>query len=203
MKIIACISLIIFFGACSSKKEEVVDLIDIMPTSDYVEDVNSDSVVSESSFLSEIMAFRQEGIEVDSLEKIEKRCFPDRFGAKSTEKTVLFHEGSETHFFRWIYADSNKVMNAFYNWIDCFGDDCTSIFIGEEKRFQKNAMQLYVNDTSLIFIDSEDRLSVGDWRRYLSKMGYEDDWNYFVRQSRGGKAKWFTFVEKTQTPFER
>lgn len=92
-------------------------------------------------------------------------------------------------------------MNAFYNWIDCFGEKCKSLFIGEEKNLQSSATMILVSDSTLIYIES-DKIDFDLWYDFHKEKGYENDFNLTIEQRPRGRAKWFTFVDETKTKYK-
>src|SRR5690606_36530854 len=111
-------------------------------------------------------------------------------------------EGNTFLFIEWKFKDSTKVMNAFFNWMDCFGENCKSIFIGEERLFQANPIQILVNDSTLVFIEGIASFDFKTWETYFENRDYPLDWNYVIEQRKRGRARWFTYVEEKKTPYK-
>lgn len=190
--------------SCQEEKPEVIDINDILPDSrldenagDEIMEDTGDSLVWIKKQLSEAE------LAYDSIRQINDKEFPDRFGCENTWKFILTQEGEEVRFYRWNYSDSSKTINAFYNWIDCYGKNCRSIFVGEERNFQTDAFRIWVNDTSLIFVDSPGEIDSKVWDRVFEKQGFEKDWGIVVEQRRKGRAKWFTYEEEKKVPFKK
>ena len=203
--ILSILSLVILFSSCGDKEKEVIDLGDIIEGSErYNEDslnVKND-IDPEDTLAIKLKQFNDYGLVLSQIDVIEDNYFPDRFGPVNVEKYDLQSEGNSFRFIEWKYKDSIKVMNAFFNWMDCFGDNCKSIFIGEARVFQSNPFQLLVNDSSLIFIEGLESFDFKMWESYFEKQGYPLDWNYTIEQRKRGKAHWFTYIEEKKTPYK-
>lgn len=190
------------FG-CDSPKEELIDLKDIIPHSErYDENGVDDPVESVDSIQVLIQYFAKNGIVAESIVTNVSRLFPDRFGPENSAGYQLVMGQDTLMYHKWRFKDSSKVMNAFYNWIDCFGKGCKSVYVGEEKNFQKNAMQLLVSDSTLIYIEGPN-VDFAKWLAYHDSLGYQPDWNYAIEQSARSRAKWYTFKDKKKIKYEK
>ncbi len=205
-KLLCILSILVFFSSCGDKENEVIDLNDIIEGSErYNEDsLNVDHKTKEDDTLAIYLKdFKSHGIDVNELTVIEEKYFPDRLGPIHTLKFELQCEENTFRFVQWTFDDSTKVINAFYNWMDCFGEKCKSIFIGEERVFQTNPFHLLVNDSSLIFIEGIESFDFKEWESYFEKKGYGLDWNYVIEQRKRGRAHWFNYIEEKKTPFKK
>ena len=146
--------------------------------------------------------FVNQGIAVKRLEYRSDRMFPDRFGATSMEKFILYTVNDTILYSKWIYADSAKVMNAFTNWTNCFGDNCKTIFFGDAQNFQRNPMQVLINDTTLIFIEGNQSVDFKLWSEFHDVENDKEPWNYVIEQARWSKARWYNFPEGKRTILE-
>lgn len=181
---------IVVLASCSSKKDEGVEMDDLMPTSNRDYDAEKPIENSIDSTLPIKANFIDHGIKIDSLTFLNKSQFPDRFETLSSQKYAVAKDGGQFEYFRWNYSDSVKVMNAFYNWLDAFQVDV----VGDEVNFQKEPMLILVGDTSLIYIN-QNLINANDWLRFHEETGFDKNWNYLIEQNRSGKARWYTFVE--------
>lgn len=188
--------------ACTSEKEEVKDLSDILPESERDYDQKDTVEVDNSDSLKIYQAQFTVLGSLDSIAAYDEDLFPDRFGPENMEKFQLFFEGEEVVFVKWIFSDSARVSNALFNWADCFGPKCNSIRIGEEKNLQRNAFQVLANDTSLIYIESSNNFDSRKLDTYFDEQGYELDWNYRLEQSRSGRVRWYNYLDKKKTPIK-
>ena len=192
--------------SCGEEEVEPIELSDIIETSDKYNE-NGEIIVEHQEVLDTLSAvkqkFKENGILGDSIVAFEETMFPDRFGAISVEKYQLFTVDNQFRYLQWKYEDSAKVMNAFFNWMDCYGKSCKSIFIGEERLFQANPFQLFVNDSVLIYIEGIESFDFKQWEEYLTKTGYPKDWNFVIEQRKLGKARWFQYTEEKKNPYKK
>lgn len=185
-------------ASCQDPKEEVISLDEIMPKSERYDGSDSTRNKGEGndSIQTALNDFASGGLKFDALSFITDRIFPERFGPKSVDKFQLTRGDETIQYYRLLFSDSVKTKNAFFNWIDCFGENCNPHFVGESTNFQKNAFTILVNDTSLFFIESTAKIDMEEWFSLLEKKEYTPTWNYVIEQLPRGKAKWFQFVEE-------
>ena len=173
---------------------------DILPTAkkDYDSLTVDDNVNPNDGWL---YSFNSKGFNFTSVEPISRRMFPDRFGPDTTQTFKLMSDLDTLLYHKWIYKDSVKVMNSFYNWIDCFGEKCNSFYLGEEKNYQKNATLILVSDTSIILVEGK-QLNFNKWYDFHDSLGYQKDWIYTVEQRYRGKARWYKFENEKKIKYE-
>ena len=196
----------LLFFSCGEEEVEPIELSDIIQTSDkYSENGETSTDQQETVDTLSIVKqrFTKNGIPCVSVVAFEETLFPDRFGAISTEKYELFTSENQFRYVQWKYEDSAKVMNAFFNWMDCYGKSCKPIYIGEERLFQANPFQLFVNDSVLIYMEGIESFDFKKWEDYLEKSGYPKDWNFVIEQRKLGKARWFQYIEEKKTPYKK
>jgi hypothetical protein len=133
------------------------------------------------------------GLHVRNFSEVKDPMFPDRFMPENKFKLNLNDAEKPCFMGQWIYADSIKTMNAFYNWLDCFGSDCQSFKFGQDVIMQREGMLLFVNDTSITYLDSCSKLHLKNWQLYLEKQYGIDQWDVVVWQQPGKKAVWMKY----------
>ena len=187
---------IFIFAACVEKKKEVLrDMKDLTPKSErtYSEKNQEEKDSIQFDFDAEIA--REIGVEVMEFDKVEAPMFPDRFHPISATKLNLQLKKDGILFCQWTFKDSTQTKNAFYNWLDCFGEKCKSIKFGETINFQNDNFLLFVNDTLITYITSAERIEEEAWLNYFKQKNGLEDWKIFLQQGTRAKAKWFA-VEK-------
>ena len=194
IRIILLLVLPLFF-ACEDPIEEVINLNDIIEESDnYKEgEVAEELSVELDSSLQLVIPFNKDGFEFIGAKQIDKILFPDRFGPIANNKIELISSSDTINYLHWSYSDSSKTMNAFYNWIDNFGEKGKSFFVGENTNFQKRPFILFVGDTSITFIESNLNLGFSEWENFQSIDDRTKDWNYVLEQRRRSKARWYVY----------
>ncbi len=181
--------------ACTSKEEKVIDLDEIIPKSErYNNGDEPDSSLKDTlSNYFDLKLAKDLGMPFSSMELFEEAFFPDRFQPRRVSKLVLKGEDQAVFFGQWSYKDSLKTMNALFNWLDCFGLKCRSLKYLESASFQADAMLLFINDTSMIYISSSQGLNEKQWQLYLKEKYGADTWDLVIIQKKQRKANWYRF----------
>ncbi len=128
----------------------------------------------------------------------------DRYGFSSKQKIKFV--GKETvpygktnmvtpkaDFFIYNFRDSIVLNSAFYNWLDCFSNDCVEVKINQNIDAIKTPPSLtLVYDTTLIDIRYMCEHSANDWSGFedsiISKYG--KDYRYRIEVNCGGPLTW-------------
>jgi hypothetical protein len=196
MKIVVSLFVLFLLFSCGQKpKEEVLDMEDIIPQSDrYKEGVTTDPKKDTVDLGFDIWLADKSGIVVMEVDKHEEPMFVDRFQPKSMLKVDLTTKTETLFFGQWTFKDSLKTMNAFYNWIDCFGENCKSLKYLKETNFQSDPMLIFLNDTSITYISSASQLDEKKWQKYLSLKNKTALWDLVVVQKKQRKASWYSYA---------
>ena len=196
--------IIFLFAACGEKKKEVLrDMKDLTPKSerDYTQQRNEKLDTIDFGFNSGVA--NELGLNLSGIKFNKAPMFPDRFLPKSTKKLILMQEVDSTLFCQWSFKDSTQTKNAFYNWVDCFGEKCKSIKFGETINFQKDNFVILVNDTSLTYITSVKKIQQDDWLQFFEKTEAIKNWKTVIYQSSRSKATWFKVVDGKKEPLNK
>lgn len=195
MRLVVSILLISVLISCGGgRKEEVVDLKDIIPQSERYKDGPSDTIKKDTiDYGFDIWLAEKAGITVMEIDLHDEPMFQDRFNARTVKKLDLQFKDGMALFGQWIFKDSIRTMNAFYNWIDCFGEKCKSIRFLEETKFQPEAMLVFLNDTSITYVTSALPLDEKKWQNYLRLHDGIELWDLVIIQKKQRKAGWFTY----------
>ena len=188
------------FFSCEQPIEEVIDLTDIIKGSDNYKEGEEDveAIIIDDTLLYLTIPFNEKGFQFISANQISRNLLPDRFGPITKNKIQLVSNTDTINYLYWSYADSIKTMNAFYNWIDNYGEKEKSIHVGESTSFQTLPFIMFVGDTSITFIESNSNLLFSDWERYCSNGEKLKDWNYSIEQRKQCLAKWFFYKENNR-----
>ncbi len=202
LKLFSFLFLSFFLFSCSNnKKEETVDLSEITSSSERYKEGKSEVKKKKEKELNFIdtLDVRFKGI-LDSLKindsvvrKLDIVLFPDRFGAKSITKFYWKEKKDSINLLDWEFSDSLKTENAFYNWIDCFGENCKSIKIGDKIKIQKRGLLILVNDRHLLVVDANSKIDCESWIKLVGSQKFGDTWKYIVYQPQKGKSTWMNY----------
>jgi hypothetical protein len=183
---------VLIVTSCGEKpKEDVLDLKDIIPQSErYKEGDKKEEIKNESDFGFDMDLANDLGINVMEVDSFAGPMFPDRFNPNTRIKVDLQMKDGLISYRQWTFKDSLKTMNAFYNWLDCFGEKCRSFRYLQKARFQPESMLIFLNDTSITYISSELKLDHKIWQQYLEKRQGVDLWDDVLIQRKGAKVEW-------------
>ncbi len=186
--------------SCSAEPpKETVRLDEIIKRSDTYREGQSDtSVVREvqdydrlSASLKNLLDSLQ--VKPGDLRLLDTLLFADRFGADTTVKLRWTGQSGESSLYYWEFADSNKVKNAFFNWLDCFGPDCTSHRLYENSRLDKRFTAIWVGSQSMYLFQTQDnsRFSADAIEQCLKSLSPDELWLYRVRQPARSTMRWY------------
>ena len=199
------------FSCLNKKKEKTIDLSEITTSSERYKEGKLESKKDKKKKVSftDTLDVHFKGI-LDSLKindsvvrKLDIVSFPDRFGAKSVTKFYWKEITDSINFIDWEFTDSLKTENAFYNWIDCFGENCRSIKIGDKVKIQKRELLVLVNEKHLIIIDSDKKIDYLKWVSVLKTQLFGENWKYIVFQPKKGKAVWMNYKNEVFTEINK
>lgn len=195
MKVIVFSLVILLCASCGSKTEvETVSLEDLLPQSDYTiikgEEEKSDSLEF-SDFKKDLMNAIPDSSLLFSQEIYLVKFFPDRLSHITRHQELIILDSDSIAFTAWEFSDSLTTINAFYNWLDCFGDNCSEIKIGEEVTFSKNNVLTLVSNHYLVYITSSKVFNMIKWQNEIVPAIFPDElWIYAISQPAKKKGKW-------------
>lgn len=201
LKIIVFIALALFVTSCGedSNKTETVDLDEFLPKSKKEYNYDEDTLSQvEKHIPDSIEIYIQSKItNVNFLSKAElsnNKHFPDRLDYTKKFYHELTIDSILYELVVWEFEDSLHTVNAFYNWMDCFGKECKSIRIGESKWIYDGAFQLFVDDFKLIYVASKENMNKNIWEDLFTPE-FKNNWNYHLYQPIKRKVKWIELKE--------
>ncbi|MBX2949621.1 MAG: hypothetical protein KF704_10120 [Crocinitomicaceae bacterium] len=215
MRILYFLPVIFLIAACNGNNEEVAQLEDIMPTSNYDKTKKTDTIPAKVVFTPSVSSAELEAAQIkwDSVVVNDTLTIPERFSPKKMEKFTYWTAGKSVEYYRWSFPDSSKTMKAFLNWMNCYGERCLMVQLRTNANIQRNAFLILQNDTSIVQIQSP---SIGlaelkKWKKLYftpqqqtassKKKAPKVKWNYVITQPRGGKAIWSQFKDEEEQEF--
>lgn len=206
IQLFLALSILLTMHSCGGqKKDNVVDLSDITPSSERYKEGNEKVRSVDTLLFADSLPAIYKGL-IDSLQidysivqKIDSMMFTDRFNAKSNLKMYWKSANDSVNFFHWNFKDSLKTKTALFNWLDCFGKNCKTIRVGEKVNFQKRTMLLLVNEKNMVFIDSDKKIDHEKWIKLLEEQKFGENWKYIVIQPKKGKASWLKYADEVFT----
>ena len=199
MKLLFSFLFVLSLMACSSnKEEETLEMKDIIATSDrYKEDGNTKiKEVKKKHYSDSLPALYLELIDSLKINRkkiklLDSKDLPDRFECIYSQKFYWTTSKDSINFRHWVFKDSNKTNNAFYNWLDCFGNPCKTLSIGSSMKIQKNPILLLVREKDVYAIEGQKDINTDFWIRQFDRNRKKRNWKYIVSQPKKGKVTWF------------
>ena len=209
MKSILYFFLFVFLISCKSeKKENVIDINDVLPSSErYAEGRDStvetqtvlfyDSLSALSQFISDTT-----GLVPESIQFIDSVWLPERLDHQRVEKWRGEVKGKEMVVAVFSFRDSANMKNTLFNWLDCFGVKCTSLQLYEQKKIKGLPFLLYATAKKIVFLQSDildEKQLLINLQEYFGK----DLPKYVLSQASSSKTKWWKWEAKSWKEIEK
>lgn len=190
--------LIFFTSSCNeNQKKEIIEFESIQPKSSSKEkNINKPSSTYswDTSLMTYFTNYSKNSL-IDSIKRISIIQIPDRISLESTDKFSLYFNNDSTAYYHWNYSDSLSTKNAFYNWLDCFGENCNSIKLNEKKQFQKSPFLLFIGEKNMIFISSSKKAISRIWFDFIKLKYVKETWHTLIEQKQNNIANWYSIVD--------
>ncbi len=187
---------IFFIASCNDNKKEVIEFESIQPkSSSKVNNSNKHSITNswDSNLMTYFTNYSNKHL-IDSIKRISLIQIPDRISLESTNKFRLYSNIDSIDYYNWNYTDSLSTKNAFYNWLDCFGESCNSIKMNEKKQFQNFPFVLFIGDKKIIFVSSLRKVNYKIWFDFMKSKYPKENWRTMIEQKQYQKANWYSIV---------
>jgi hypothetical protein len=199
--LLICITLL--FTQCKNEQQpEVIEINDVLPQSkrDYTYTDSSDTTIKIDSFIIQLSAHLNRPLEQftpTSDERINDwKYIPSRFNPDTTISSEFYLDSTFYQFKSWSFKDSILSINAFYNWLDCFGEKCKEIALGDSTYISNHSFLLLQRNENISFILSDQSIDVKVWREFLAADAQKPKWNYILSQGHRGISKWLIYPEQ-------
>ena len=204
LKTYSTILFIVILTSCSSASEnEPGDLKDILPSSNkYAEEKLTDTVRvyqeplhshDDFTFLDTVL-YEQFPQLKSVLNVTPNRFFIDRLNPQSKLSKSISIDSVAVAFIVWEFKDSIQTENAFFNWLDNFGEEQDVIRVGEIFKYKETGNYIYVGKDKLVFVSSSEMFNFSPFKSLIEKV-YGKEWKYSVHQPKGQRAKWLVLPE--------
>ena len=186
----------ILFTSCTDDTEyEVVSIDEVLPQAQRDYDYSEDTLQKEETDLSptqEQLLNVDPEIVFDKNNELKDRkslFMPDRLGYSEKSEEYFQKDSISFHYIKWSFEDSLKTVNAFYNWLDCFGEKCKSIRLTDEINGSPEAFLIWVSNESIYYLGSDQNLNKNYWEDKLFGKD-EIEWNIKMHQAVRGRIVW-------------
>ncbi|SFT45606.1 hypothetical protein SAMN05216474_0664 [Lishizhenia tianjinensis] len=196
--LLACSLALLTITACSKKAEvEAVDYKDIMPTSEreYQEGLERDTLEHKEVFYL-ANAVKEDSLLLENVQGLQLKkltndfaYFPDRLNYSQKWARVGNLDSLKFTVVKWTFSDSVLTENAFFNWLDCFGERCASVRVGEDANFSDLTIFLEVTQREILFASSSEIEDLAPIVEVLKDELLGED-KYILEQKSGKKANW-------------
>ena len=160
--------------------------VDILPSED---DNNEDTTLNLSNL----------DIEISKTYNLSANDFLDRFQSEESFKRLFLTSNDSIYFKSWSFRDSTACMNAFYNWLDCFGKDCSPIELYSTDFITSNYNLLLVFENQIHSIISKENQNLQVWHRYFEAENDISEYHYILEQKRNQSMTWFEYNREVST----
>lgn len=190
---------ILLIFSCSSEQEKVVGLDEIVSGSKENKEEKDTTVVNDTTQKLSFFVNRL----CDSL-KINKETtfidstfdFPERFHPLKTDK-VNFNLPDLLAYKHWKWTDSIKANQAFFNWLDQFGERKISLIVGDEVFVSKKGFLVLVQDKSVVYLEFGRTFKPEFYLHKLTDCGFGKHWKYILYQQPVKKTIWVDCISDT------
>lgn len=194
-----CFALIVFFTSCTDSKKETLTLDEISHTTDKFQDVDKpqdvvkveDQKPAKAYFLTAFDSLYREA----SWFKLDSLLFPDRFGPSGMEKWYLLDQKDSLVALHYVFKDSLRTKNAFFNWIDCYGPKCISYRVGSQFKKQNRSSLFLVGVHDLVYLESKRMIPAEKVITLLNEKKADQNWLYVVEIPARSKTRWSSMKE--------
>ena len=117
----------------------------------------------------------------------------DRFSLKE-EKYLLTKKLSKLSYYAWSFSDSLATKNAYYNWLDCFGESCKSIKLFDTTLvIDKTPFLIFKGKKTIVYITSNKNLKPIRWMRFLNEKFLDEKYWSIIEQRKNVKPNWSVY----------
>mgnify|MGYP001239388450 CR=1 FL=1 len=136
-------------------------------------------------------------LNIDTIIKIEEPEFMDRFKNNTAEKFLLLRKTDSIHFKTWYYEDSLSTFNAFYNLLDCFGENCSTIEIYSSTYSEKYYNLIFISDLAIFWLQANENQQINTWEHFIKKEFSMVEYRFIIEQKSNDNMRW---LEQTPRP---
>lgn len=185
--------------SCTDTKKDTVSLEDISHTSDKFDDIDDPKETPEPTDQKPTKGYFLAAF--DSVYKnvswfaLDSLLFPDRFGPAKMEKWYLLSAKDSIVALHYEFKDSLRTKNAFFNWLDCYGPNCTSYQVGSQFKKQLRNSLFLVGPNQLVYLESKFPIQTEKLIGILNEKKKDQNWIYVLEIPGRKKTRWSSMKE--------
>jgi len=193
MKVNGLVSLIVsvlIISSCKEKNDkDIIKYEDIGTRDNYNAKIDSEPLDITQS-IDTTFNITNLGIEVSKILEIHTNEFLDRFENIKDVKRLIITTNDSTYFKSWTFEDSTDTFNAFYNLLDCFGNNCVSIELYSDEFMSSTYHLLFVSENQIHWVLSNKNQDKLVWEAYLKSEFQIPLYNFILEQKINQNIKW-------------
>lgn len=184
--------LLILLYACNSKQDKILKLDDLVLgskgkviTKDTARNqVDTKPITYFISLLCDSLQIDHASVAIDST-----FMFPERFHPIKTDK-VIFKQTELIAYKHLQWSDSIRANQAFFNWLDQFGERKKSLVVGDQINVMKPGFLLLLQDKSIVYLEFGRTFKPEYLLHKLTNCGFGRHWKYVLYQQPQKKTVW-------------
>lgn len=194
----------VLIGCGSNTEQVVLDLDDFLPKSEeIVYSIESeDTLVNWDIDDCILQTLTNSGFQFQQNLTIgvNQRLFPERTNFVESQKMEIWNDEIDTiAVIWWEYKDSNQLINAFFNWLDCFSPECLALQFGDNLRIKsKHSFEVWVGNEILLWVSAKNKFDATDFLNVLTLCKTTNLWGYSLIQQGSSKIAWEDFSQQKE-----
>lgn len=193
ISVILFLSILILFGCSDSTEDILLSEQDLVPNSTYeIKNPDSSSVINKAENSGQVLSYFEQFHDSIHITRIseEPNYLPNRLSFLKKEHFYANYHQSHTEISIWEFKDSLTTANALFNWLDCFGNECYEIGVGDEIKFSKNSIFIMMSNCHLIYLMDSSDIDFKFWEQQLLIALNLKNSNLQLRQKAGQTTNW-------------
>lgn len=187
--ILLIVSVLIISSCKETNDKDIIKYEDIGTRDNYNAKIDSEPLDTAQS-IDTTFNTTNLGIEVSKVLEIYTNEFLDRFENIKDVKRLIITPNDSTYFKSWTFEDSTDTFNAFYNLLDCFGNNWVSIELYSDDFTNSTYHLLFVSEKQIHWILSNKNQDKLVWEAYLKSEFQIPLYSFILEQKRNQSIKW-------------
>lgn len=187
--ILLIVSVLIISSCKETNDKDIIKYEDIGTRDNYNAKIDSEPLDTAQS-IDTTFNTTNLGIEVSKVLEIYTNEFLDRFENIEDVKRLIITPNDSTYFKSWTFEDSTDTFNAFYNLLDCFGNNWVSIELYSDDFTNSTYHLLFVSEKQIHWILSNKNQDKLVWEAYLKSEFQIPLYSFILEQKRNQSIKW-------------
>lgn len=150
----------LFLLSCNPKDDDNSITLDDIVSGDST--ISDDLISEDSAALREVETinldeeldslFRQLRLKYENIISVDTLLNVDRYENLESSKYEIKLSGHQPFFGFWKYKNNALAKNAFMNWIQCYGKNCSSISLNDTKNVSNEQMSMILIENKLYYL---------------------------------------------------